>query len=254
MKAHGRRQTKKRPSAGAWRGGASALRLSAEEDRMVSVFIRGHQGCHHRPMSDAEVRIRRYDPSDREAAVLLAIRLEIGVAHWRDADAVRRAVNGWIEASLAYADAVDRAVFVAHIGGEIAGLVTVAERIHFTGDVDAYVGELVVQATHERRGVGTLLMDAAEEWGRRRGLRHLTLETGAANLAARAFYTRCGYREEDVRLTKSLDRPSPPATMTYEPREAGSKRWPDSPAAGAEQPARARRRVAFLRGLRRGLI
>jgi GNAT superfamily N-acetyltransferase len=158
-------------------------------------------------VSDAEVCVRRYDPSDREAAVLLATRLETGVAHWRDADAVRRAVTGWIEASLANADAEDREVFVAHVGASVVGLVTVVERLHFTGEIDAYVGELVVKATHERRGVGTRLMNEAEEWARRRGLRHLTLETGAANGPARAFYASCGYHEEDVRLTKALDPP-----------------------------------------------
>jgi hypothetical protein len=50
---------------------------------------------------------------------LLAIRLETSVAHWRDADAVRRAVIGWIEASLANTDAEDREVFVAHVGGDV---------------------------------------------------------------------------------------------------------------------------------------
>jgi len=161
-------------------------------------------------MSDAEVRVRRYDPCDREAAVLLATRLETGVAHWRHADAVRRAVVGWIETSLADADADDRGVYIAHDGGDIVGLVTVAERRHFTGEIDAYVGELVVKATYERRGVGTLLINTAEEWARRRGLRNLTLETGAANGPARAFYARCGYQEEDIRLTKTLSHYSLP--------------------------------------------
>ena len=36
------------------------------------------------------------------------------------------------------------AVFVAELGGRIAGVVTVAEKAHFTGQVDAYVGELAV--------------------------------------------------------------------------------------------------------------
>ena len=158
-------------------------------------------------MPDATVRVRPFRSSDREAAILLASRLEIGVAGWRDAEAVSRAVTGWIEASLDTAGADNCEVLVAHVGEDVVGLVTVTERRHFTGEIDAYVGELVVQAAFERRGVGTLLMDAAEEWARRRGLRHLTLETGAANEAARAFYGRRGYREEDVRLTKALDAP-----------------------------------------------
>ena len=68
----------------------------------------------------------------------------------------------------------------------------------------------MVKASHERRGVRTLLMDPAEEWARHRGLRHITSETGAANGPARAFYARYGYQEEDVRLTKTLDHSSAP--------------------------------------------
>lgn len=194
---------------------------STREIRTAQGFIGGHWCRHHRRMSDAEVCVRRYDASDREAAVLLATRLETGVAHWRDADMVRRAVAGWVETSLAHAAADDREVYVADVSGDVVGLVTVAERRHFAGVVDAYVGELVVKATHERRGVGTLLMDAAEEWARHRGLRHLTLETGAANGPARAFYARCGYQEEDVRLTKPLDRSSPPRGATGHEASAG---------------------------------
>jgi len=47
-------------------------------------------------------------------------------------------------------------------------------------------------------------MAAAESWASDRGLRHLTLETGAANQPARGFYRALGYLEEDVRLTKPL--------------------------------------------------
>src|SRR3954452_16500031 len=99
----------------------------------------------------------RYESSDREAAVLLATRLETGVANWRDTEAVRKAVTGWVESSLANADADGREVFVAHAGEDVVGLVTVCERPHFTGEVEAYVAELVVHANHERRGVGTLV-------------------------------------------------------------------------------------------------
>ena len=158
-------------------------------------------------MTDQEVSIRPYQRQDRPAAMSLADRLCIGVAPWRAPDAVREAVTGWVRGSLDGAGSDDRAVIVADVAGQLVGLVTVGERRHFTGEVDAYVGELIVAAEAERRGVGTRLMAAAEEWGRRRGLRHLTLETGSANRIARAFYASLGYRDEDVRLTKDISAP-----------------------------------------------
>ena len=95
------------------------------------------------------------------------------------------AVTGWVRGSLDSHPAEDREVFVAIVAERLVGLVTVGERQHFTGETDAYVGELVVAEGMERRGVGRLLMRAAEDWGRQRGLKHLTLETGAANGGAR---------------------------------------------------------------------
>jgi ribosomal protein S18 acetylase RimI-like enzyme len=160
---------------------------------------------------DESITIREYASPDRDAVMALAPRLAEGVAPWRDPAAVLAAVTGWVRDSLDHADADDRAVRVAARGSKLVGVVTVATRRHFAGELDAYVGELVVADGHDRNGIGRRLMQAAEEWGRRRGLQHLTLETGAANTAARAFYRSLGYREEEVRLTQSITaRPPPP--------------------------------------------
>jgi len=77
-------------------------------------------------------------------------------------------------------------------------------RPHFTGTPEAYVGELVVAEEAEGRGVGRALMAAVEDWARAHGLGRVSLETGAANTAARGFYRALGYDESDVRLTKSV--------------------------------------------------
>jgi GNAT superfamily N-acetyltransferase len=53
--------------------------------------------------------------------------------------------------------------------------------------------------------VGRRLLSTAEDWARRQGLRHLTLETAAGNTTARRFYAAVGYREEAVRFTRVLD-------------------------------------------------
>jgi ribosomal protein S18 acetylase RimI-like enzyme len=148
--------------------------------------------------------VRQYRADDREQVLALAPRLTEGVAAWRDPEAVGRAVCGWVTGSLETAAEPGHAVFVAELGGRIAGVVTVAEKAHFTGQVDAYVGELAVAAGSARRGVATQLMSAVDAWAAQRGLAFVTLETGAANEPARNLYAGLGFLDEDVRLTKPV--------------------------------------------------
>jgi ribosomal protein S18 acetylase RimI-like enzyme len=150
------------------------------------------------------VHIRQYAPADRDAVMALAARLTEGVAPWREPAAVLDAVHGWVAAAADSAGQPGHAMFVATASGQVVGLVSVGEREHFSGQADAYVGELVTAAGLERRGIARALMAAAEAWGGQRGLHHLTLETGAANHGARSLYAALGYREEDVRLTKDI--------------------------------------------------
>lgn len=63
---------------------------------------------------------------------------------------------------------------------------------HWTGDLDAYVGELATAEHLEGRGIGRALLARAEEWARGRGLDRITLDAGAANTHARGFYTSLG--------------------------------------------------------------
>lgn len=95
-------------------------------------------------------------------------------------------------------------MLAALLGGQVAGVVSLAEREHFTGELDAYVGELAVDRAIEGRGAGRALMAAAEQWAAVRGLPRITLETGARNHRARHFYEDAGYQEEEVRLTKAV--------------------------------------------------
>jgi ribosomal protein S18 acetylase RimI-like enzyme len=134
----------------------------------------------------------------------LSPRLAIGVAAWRNPDRVLTAVRRWIEDALAASNDDGRAVFVAKKGRRVVGVVTAEQREHWSGDADAYVGELITASDVEGRGVGRALLEAVEVWARDRRLGCVTLETGAANERARGFYQHLGYRQEDVRLTKLL--------------------------------------------------
>lgn len=99
---------------------------------------------------------RRYGTGDQEAVLAMAPRLRIGVTEWRPEEPVVAATTRWLEHSI---DDLDTDVFVACDQGEVVGVATLSTRTHFTGEVDAYVGELVV-AGHMRGD-----MSAQCSWG-----------------------------------------------------------------------------------------
>jgi ribosomal protein S18 acetylase RimI-like enzyme len=151
------------------------------------------------------MNVRRYEDADRSAVLALAPRLAEGVAPWRPADGVLAAATAWVAEALSRSAEPDRFVLVAeHPGEGIAGFVSGEHRTHWSGQRELYVGELVVAQLSERRGVGRALMDAVVGHAKEHGLATITLDTGAANANARAFYNRLGFAEEDVKLTKVL--------------------------------------------------
>lgn len=151
-----------------------------------------------------EIQVRAYRDADKDQVMALADRLTHGVADWREPGAVLAAVRGWVRDSIAAAGTADHAAYVAAEGTEIVGVITLSERAHFNGEIDAYVSELIVRADRERQGIARRLMRAGEEWAAGRGRRYLTLQTGTANENARAAYAAMGFAEEEIQLTKDL--------------------------------------------------
>jgi len=73
-----------------------------------------------------------------------------------------------------------------------------------TGERGDQAAILAVAREAEGQGVGRALLDAADEWGRRRGFRRLTLAVFADNARAKEFYARLGWRTELETLFKTL--------------------------------------------------
>jgi ribosomal protein S18 acetylase RimI-like enzyme len=114
-------------------------------------------------------------------------------------------VSSWVRESLEHLSYPDRGAFVAERNSEVVGFVCVSERSHFTGDVDAYIGELVLSKAAEGSGVGRALVAAAQDWGRARGRKRVVVDTGAANMPARKFYAALGFEEEDITVSRAID-------------------------------------------------
>jgi ribosomal protein S18 acetylase RimI-like enzyme len=151
-----------------------------------------------------DVAIRPVELNDFEEVARLAPRLLIGVDPSRPVDLVRCAVEGWVKGSLEAAGSDAQDGWVAVVEGHIVGFVSVAEDDHWCGQPDAYVGELIVAERYEGQGIARSLMARVEGWAYERGLSHVRLSTGAANLGARAFYERLGYTQSDVTFTRQL--------------------------------------------------
>ena len=79
--------------------------------------------------------------------------------------------------------------WVAEEGGEIAGFLIAGRQPQKVG----HIVTIDVVASARRRGVGSRLMDAVEEWAGQQGLRLIYLEMAENNLAAQRFYQARGY-------------------------------------------------------------
>ena len=149
-------------------------------------------------------RVRPYDPNDRAFVLGLAPRLTIGMQSWRDLKLWLTTVEDWLTESINQHNQKTMVWIAKNEQGERLGFATVSHSTHFTGQRQAYIGELATSETVEGRGVGTALVNACEQWAREQGYALLTVSTGAANTRALRFYDHLGFHEEDVTLTKLL--------------------------------------------------
>jgi ribosomal protein S18 acetylase RimI-like enzyme len=150
------------------------------------------------------IRVRSYVSSDREFVLNLAPRLAIGIPSWRNPQQMITTAQGWITNSIEQ-DKQKTMVFVAvDEQDKPLGFATVSHSTHFTGERQAYIGELATSDMAERRGVGKALTQTCEQWAREQGYRILSLATGAANEQALSFYRHIGYLDEDITLVKLL--------------------------------------------------
>lgn len=150
------------------------------------------------------IRVRPFVPEDRAFVLSLAPRLAIGMQPWRDRQMWLNTIESWLNESMNQ-HGQKTMIFVAEQEtGEQVGFATVSHSAHFTGQRQAYIGELASSASAEGQGVGTALVNACVTWARQQGYTLLVLSTGAGNTRALRFYKQLGFLDEDVMLTKRL--------------------------------------------------
>jgi [ribosomal protein S18]-alanine N-acetyltransferase len=77
-------------------------------------------------------------------------------------------------------------------GSQLAGFVII-ERAHLDGLPAGHIVTLDVDPKARRHGLGTLLMQTAEEQMKQEGARWMSLEVAENNIAARHFYRNLGF-------------------------------------------------------------
>ena len=96
-------------------------------------------------------------------------------------------------------------VFVALADGMIAGTVSVhlIPLFHAFGCLARITAASVVEG-HQRSGIGTALVLAAEKWARASGALRMEVTSGDHRPGAHAFYAALGYASHERRFLKSL--------------------------------------------------
>jgi RimJ/RimL family protein N-acetyltransferase len=144
------------------------------------------------------VQVRPAEPGDAAELVALASAVAAEPEGWLLADSRWRSVGDerrWIRAVRRHPDAV---LIVAERGGVLAGRLSIARDPH---PASAHVADLglMVDARFRRRGIGTALLVAAEEWARSAGVTKLELHVFPHNTPAIALYDKHGYEREGYR-------------------------------------------------------
>jgi RimJ/RimL family protein N-acetyltransferase len=143
--------------------------------------------------------VRRAEPGDAQSLK------ELGDAVGSEPEGWLVTTNGWRDAAdeRRYLRAIRRypnaAVFVAEDDDHaIIGRLSIARDQHPASRHVADLGLMVAQ-NHRRRGIGTALLEAAVEWGRKAGVRKLELHVFPWNTAAIALYDKFGFVREGYR-------------------------------------------------------
>lgn len=144
------------------------------------------------------INVRKAEPGDAAQLVSLA-------------EAVGREEERWILSSdtwrtiadeRRYVKSVfrhpDAAVFVAEEDGRLLGRMSLARDTHPASRHVADLG-LMVAAGHRRRGIGTVLLDAAVAWARVSGVSKLELHVFPWNEPALRLYESFGFEREGLR-------------------------------------------------------
>jgi RimJ/RimL family protein N-acetyltransferase len=145
------------------------------------------------------INVREATSGDAAALVALAEAVGAEPEGWLVSDGGWRSVGDERRYLRAIRRSKHATVLVAELNGEIAGRLSIARDPHPASRHVADLGLMVAQG-YRRRGVGRVLMLAAEVWARGAGVVKIELHVFPHNEGAIGLYEELGYRREGLRL------------------------------------------------------
>lgn len=96
-------------------------------------------------------------------------------------------------------------IFIAEDNGKYLGYIEVREYLdYFTNEKQGYVHSIAVVKDCEGKGIGSELMEKAEEWSREKGYKNLVLQLFTSNIRAMNFYKNLGFEDDIIVLSKQI--------------------------------------------------
>ena len=89
----------------------------------------------------------------------------------------------------------EHAVLVAEFDGRVIGWIDVGLSFHLQSGTRAEIGGLVVAADSRGRGIGSQLLERAEQWAKEKGVEEVLLRSNAKRTDAHRFYLREKYTQ-----------------------------------------------------------
>jgi GNAT superfamily N-acetyltransferase len=104
----------------------------------------------------------------------------------------------------------DGKIFLAEVGGEIAGYVTILTKVSSgeleDGDIEyGLVADLLVRKNHRGSGIGRKLLVAAESYARNHDVKWLRIAALSGNRPAVEMYNSMGFSKMFVEFEKKLN-------------------------------------------------
>ncbi|MEW5983468.1 MAG: GNAT family N-acetyltransferase [Acidobacteriota bacterium] len=114
----------------------------------------------------------------------------------------------------------DQQFVVAERDGRVVGWAHAVVSEYVELDAFVVIGGLVVESTHRRQGIGSLLMREVEEWARKKGYSIVRLWSSVSRTAAHEFYRERGYTQVKTQFSfvKSLNEDGIDSVAQFVPR------------------------------------